>query len=417
MLLSLYRLAWKLGSPLIDFYMWRRRKQGKEDDFRYEERLGIPSLPRPNSKLVWIHAASVGEAASVLPLIEVLVRSNAWVHVLVTTGTVSSAMLMEQRLPKRAFHQYVPIDKQEYVDEFIDYWQPDLAVWVESEFWPNLLSATYQWGCPVILLNGRISDESFKKWMKYPGFARQMIGYFDVVMPQSREDGHKFKEMGARAIRFTGNLKYGAPPLPYDEHRLAELKKMIGHRKVWVAASTHPGEEEAILEAHMRIKEKLYGCLTIVVPRHPRRGAALRDMMSEYCNVSMRSTNDRIMDDTDIYIADTMGEMGLFYRLADVVFIGGSLVPHGGHNPIEAAHLDSALVCGPNMQNFREIVNEFAKAGAIEFSRNGKELAHTVFELWHNPQKRVAMSRLSNKLVTAKQEILDNIVEEISAFL
>ena len=417
MLLGAYRLAWKLGSPLVDLYMWNRRRKGREDMLRFEERLGVPSLPRPNSKLVWIHAASVGEAVSVLPLIEELLNGNAWIHVLVTTGTVTSAQLMADRLPRRALHQYVPIDKKEYVDEFIEYWQPDLAIWVESEFWPNLLLSTKESGCPVILLNGRISDESFEKWNKYKSVAKKIIGCFDLVMPQSREDEKKLRALGARNIKYIGNLKYGANALPFDQTRMAQLQKMIGNRMVWLAASTHPGEEEKILEAHLRIKEKNYSVLTIIVPRAVGRGNAIRQLIGSSANVALRSSSEPILEDTEIYIADTMGELGIFYRLAPIVFIGGSMVERGGHNPIEPAHLDTAIICGNNMQNFSEIVEEFEKAGAIQLVEDENELAFRVFELWQNPQKRTAMARLASKLVRSKQEVLHNIIDEIEKFI
>lgn len=324
---------------------------------------------------------------------------------------------MEQRLPKRAFHQYVPIDKPEYVEEFIDYWQPDLAIWVESEFWPNLLIETKDWGCPIVLLNGRVSDDSFEKWMKYGSLRKKIMNCFDVVIPQSREDGMKLREMGAKKVSYFGNLKYGAPALPFESDALAELQRMIGNRKIWLAASTHPGEEEEILKAHALIKEKLYGVLTIIVPRHPRRGHTIRSAISPHMNTSLRSNNEKILEDTEIYIADTIGELGIFFRLAPIVFIGGSLVEHGGHNPIEAAHLDSAIITGPNMDNFAEILEEFGKAGAISVAHNAEELAHTVFELWHNPQKRTAMARLANKHIKEKSDILADIIEEIEQYL
>jgi len=416
-LLKLYRLAWKICYPFIELYLWRRRRQGKEDERRFDERLGVPSLPRPNGQIVWIHCASVGESASVLPLIDEMLQGNAWIHIMVTTGTITSAEFMAVRLPARAFHQYVPIDKPQFVEEFIDYWQPDLAIWVESEFWPNLLLATKQWGCPIILLNGRISDDSYEKWLKYHVSAKKILNCFDLVLPQSREDARKLKSLGAKRIKYMGNLKYGAPPLPHDVHELERLKKMIGQRFVWVAASTHPGEEEEVIRAHYKIKERMYSVLTIIVPRHPKRSQQIRDMIPQDLNVSTRSMNERITEDTDIYIADSMGELGLFYRLAPIAFIGGSLVPHGGHNPIEAAHLDCAILTGPNMQNFAEIMLEFEKAVAVGVVYDANELASAVYELWTNPQKRVAMSRMAAKHVSKRGEILPSIIEEIEKFL
>ena len=417
LLLKLYRLAWSIGYPLVELYMWQRRRQGKEDVRRFDERLGVPSVPRPNGQLVWIHCASVGESASVLPLIDEMLRGNAWIQIMVTTGTITSAEFMARCLPARAFHQYVPIDKPQFVEEFIDYWQPDLAIWVESEFWPNLLFATKAWGCPIILLNGRVSDDSFEKWMKHHAIAQKILSCFDLVLPQSRDDARKLQRLGAKRIKYMGNLKYGAPALPYDPHELERLKKMIGNRFVWVAASTHAGEEEEIIKAHLKIKERMYSVLTIIVPRHPKRSQEIREAIPEFLNVSTRSMNERIMDDTDIYIADSMGELGLFYRLAPIAFIGGSLVPHGGHNPIEAAHLDCAILTGPNMQNFAEIMLEFEKAVAVGVVEDANELASAVFELWSNPQKRTAMARMAQKHVSKRSEILPNIIEEIEVFL
>lgn len=416
-MLKLYRLAWKLGGPIIDIWLWRRKRSGKEDIDRFEERLGVPSLPRPSSKLVWIHAASVGESVSVLPLIEEMLNGNAWIHIMVTTGTVTSARLMQERLPKRAFHQYVPIDKKEYVEEFIDYWQPDLAIWVESEFWPNLLFETRNFGCPLVLLNGRVSDRSFEKWKKRHKFAKLILGCFDLILPQSREDASKLRALGGRNIKYFGNLKYGAKPLPYDPHRFDEVKQMIGNRMVWLASSTHPGEEEEIVAAHRKIKEKNYTVLTIIVPRHPSRGYDIRSAIPNDINTALRSDGEKIFDDTDIYIADTLGELGLFYRLCPIVFIGGSFVPVGGHNPIEPANLECSIIAGEHMENFAEVTAEFEAAGAITRASDARDLAFKVFELWQNPQKRTAMSRLAMKYVRSKAEVLNNVIDEIEALM
>jgi len=417
MWLALYRLVWKLGFPFIQIYLWNRKRLGKEDPYRFEERLGVPSLPRPNSKLIWIHCASVGESASVLPLIEELLAGNAWVQVMVTTGTVTSAYLMGERLPSRAFHQYVPIDKPEYVEEFIEYWQPDLAIWVESEFWPNLMLAAHASGCPMVLLNGRVSDKSYKMWMRYKSLTYQLMACFNLCLAQSREDLKRLRSMGVNKAKYVGNLKYGAPPLPYDAKALADVQKMIGNRMVWLAASTHPGEEEIILRAHDKIREKNFSVLTIIVPRHPKRGEEIRENFPDDVNTSLRSNNEKILEDTEIYIADTIGELGLFYRIAPIVFVGGSLASNGGHNPIEPAHLDCAVITGPNMQNFDEIMREFWDAGAVKVVHNADELAKVVFELWQNPQIRTSMAKMAAKHVEKKTEILALIIDEIESFL
>jgi 3-deoxy-D-manno-octulosonic-acid transferase len=397
--------------------LWKRKRDGKEDVNRFDERLGVPSVPRTSGKLVWFHCASVGESASVLPLIDEMLHGNAWIQIMVTTGTITSADFMERRLPARAFHQYVPIDKPEYVGEFIDYWQPDLAIWVESEFWPNLLFATKEWGCPMVLLNARMSEGSYEKWSKYRSTARDILRCFDLILPQSREDARKLQNLGAKRVKYLGNLKYGAPALPYDTHELERLQKMIGKRFVWVAASTHQGEEEEIIRAHLKLKERMYSVLTIIVPRHPHRAQEIRTLLPRHLNVSTRSLNERIAEDTDIYIADSIGELGIFYRLAPIVYIGGSLIEHGGHNPIEAAHLDSAIITGPYMFNFAEIMLEFEKAVAVGIVSNADELAAAVYELWSNPQKRTAMARMAKKHVEKRSEILPNIIEEIETYL
>ena len=254
--------------------------------------------------------------------------------------------------------------------------------------------------------------------MEIPRFAiKQLLGCFDLILPQSRDDAAKLRELGGKNIRYFGNLKYGAKPLPFDEKKFDEVKHMVGNRMVWLAASTHPGEEEEILKAHLRIKEKNYTVLTVIVPRHPSRGYEIRDALSGRVNTALRSDGEKIFDDTDIYIADTIGELGLFYRLCPIVFIGGSLVPIGGHNPIEPAYLETSIICGPHMENFAEIVAEFEHAGAITFAYDDKDLAFKVFELWQNPQKRAAMSRLALKYVRSKAEILNNVIDEIEVLI
>ena len=245
-LLPLYRITTNLGAPLIAAYLRRRMVLGKEDPIRFGERKGIAGRPRPDGPLIWIHAASVGEALSMLPLTEKLLQSSSSLTVLMTTGTVTSAELMRQRLPARAIHQFVPVDRLPYVRRFLDHWRPDLVLWAESEFWPNLVTLPPARGIPMVLVNGRISPDSMEKWRRWPGLSRALLRGFDLCLAQSAQDADRLTERGAGLVRYVGNLKFAVPPLPVDADELAGLQHAIGDRPVWLAASTHPGEEALI---------------------------------------------------------------------------------------------------------------------------------------------------------------------------
>ena len=416
MQLKLYRLFSTLAGPLIDLYLMRRKQIGKEDPKRFPERLGHQGFPRPAGSLIWVHAASVGESISILPLITKIVERYTDVHILLTTGTVTSARMLENRLPNRVFHQYVPIDRPITVRRFLTSWRPDLALWVESELWPNLIIETHRTGCPMIQVNARISVPSFEKWHKYSTLARKMLACFSLSLAQSDEDKERLAKLGARNAKCVGNLKFDAPPLPADPAETGKLVGMIGDRPIWVAASTHPGEEEHIMEAHKTLKERHDNLLTILIPRHPERGKELKSSLSRY-KVSLRSQEDEITSETDVYIADTIGELGIFYRLAGIVFMGGSLVEHGGQNPLEPARLDCALITGPNISNFLRIYKELEDHKAVIIVRDAKELADQVDHLLidHDYQEDMAAKTLS--LMESKQGVMDNYLHELAPYL
>jgi 3-deoxy-D-manno-octulosonic-acid transferase len=416
MILTLYKVLTILTGPLIDFYLRKRCERGKEDAERLPERKGFASITRPKGKLVWVHAASVGESMSVLPLIQAISLQYPSLNILLTTGTVSSAAIVKTRLPDRCYHQYVPVDHYFAVQRFLRYWRPDLALWVESEIWPNLLTKTQAY-CPLMLLNGRLSENSLKKWLRYPVLARTLMRCFTVIFPQSEADAARFKQLGAPHVKTLGNLKYDAPALPADSKKMGELVSMVGDRFVFVAASTHPHEELMIAQVHAQLKLTLPDLLTIIIPRHSKRVQEIYSSIeSDFpeLQLAIRSRGEVIHDETDVYLVDTMGELGLFYRLAPVVFIGGSLVEHGGQNPLEAARLECAILFGPYMDNFKEIATELqAKGGAIKVT-DITALQQSLLHLCADQEQQQNLSEAAQKLAINKMGILHTYMEALA---
>jgi 3-deoxy-D-manno-octulosonic-acid transferase len=345
-----YRLATMALTPIVPFALRRRMARGKEDVARLGERLGRASLPRPQGQLIWIHGASMGETMAVLPLIDELLKASNRT-VLVTSGTVTSAKLMADRLPPGAIHQFAPVDTPSAAKRFLNHWKPDVGLFVESEIWPNMLSGARKRGVKLALINGRMSARSFKGWRYARKTASKILSFYDLCLAQDDETAERLRKLGARNVEVSGNLKADAPPLPADENKLAALRHAIGERPVLLAASTHPGEDETILPAYDILKAKFPGLLAIIVPRHAERGPEIA-MLCGMRAVVRRALGAEPAADTAIYIADTMGELGLFYRVAQFVFMGGSLVPHGGQNPLEPARLQLAVLAGPHTENF-----------------------------------------------------------------
>jgi 3-deoxy-D-manno-octulosonic-acid transferase len=352
--LHLYRLGCVVGSLLAFRLLTRRLRRGKEHPNRMTERLGQASITRPPGPLVWVHGASVGEMLAVISLIERL-RAQHFA-VLVTSGTVTSAALAEQRLPNGVLHQFVPLDAPRFVRRFLDHWRPGLALFVESDLWPNLICSCAARKIPMIVINGRLSERSFSRWRRVPGAIAALLGRFDLCLTQSAADAERYAKLGAPRVSATGNLKLDLPAPPADDAVLARLKQIVGKRAVVVAASTHPGEEAAVIGAHRRLRAKFPALLTIIVPRHPERGESIVEIAkSAGIAVALRSRRAQPMPDIGVYIADTLGELGLMYRLASIAFMGGSLAHHGGQNPIEAIRLGAAVIHGPHVWNFADI--------------------------------------------------------------
>lgn len=417
MILGAYRGLSALAPPALRLLLKRRLARGKEDAARLGERMGLAGCARPAGPLVWVHAASVGESLSTLPLIERVLARLPAAHVLVTTGTVTSARLMAERLPPRAFHQFVPLDAAPWVARFLDHWRPDLALWIESELWPNLLRESAARGVPAVLVNARMTERSFRGWKRWPGAARELLGAFRLVLAQGETYGDRFRALGAARVSAPGNLKYAAPPLPADEEKLAELRATIGSRPVWLAASIHPGEDVAVAEAQRSLR-RAGGALGIVVPRHPAKGAAMAEAIrARGLAVALRSAGAEPGTDTAVYVADTLGELGLFYRVAQLALIGGSLIPHGGQNPIEPALFGVPVLHGPHVENFADVIRALAHAGAALEVRDGASIAACLDQLLPRPNELAAMGAAARACAAAERGVIDRVMAALEPLL
>jgi 3-deoxy-D-manno-octulosonic-acid transferase len=416
--LRAYRTTMSLLRPLAPLILKVRERSGKEDPRRRGERLGHASVARPTGVLCWAHAASVGETNAVLPVIEALSAARPDLNFLLTTGTVTSAGLAERRLGQNAVHQYVPLDAPEYARRFLDHWQPDLAVFTESEIWPSLILETAARDIPIALVNARLSHKSRRRWQRNKAMAVPLFGRFSIILAQNDRMALGFSALGARNVLSVGNLKIDAPPPPVDLNELERLKSALGGRPVFAAASTHEGEEESIAVAHRALARHFEGLCSIIAPRHPERGTALAEMLRNLgFTVAQRSLGALPGPRTEIYIADTIGELGTLYALAPVAFIGGSLIDRGGQNPIEAIRHGAAVLTGPHWQNFRDAYRTLLRhQGAIEV-KSSADIASAVSRLLDSPAELQRMRSGATQALGTLSGALDKTVEALMRYL
>ncbi len=391
----LYAGLASLAAPALHVMLRRRLRRGKEVANRLGERWGEDGSARPDGRLLWLHAASVGEAVSVLPVLPVLAQQAPDLSVLLTTGTVTSAALLARRLPElglegRVLHRFVPLDVPAWAARFLAHWRPDAAGFVESEIWPNLLAACARAGVPVMLLNARLSARSAARWRLLGRFGRAQFAQFARIQAQSQADATRLASLGARQVTAPGNLKFAAAALPADPAEVERLRAALAGRPAWLAASTHPGEEVLAIEAHRGLLGRHPGLLTIIAPRHPDRGAEVARLAGAV-RVARRALDEAPPDEAGIWVADTLGELGLLYRVAGLAFIGGSLVAHGGQNPLEAARLGCAVATGPHTGNFADIVAALREAGALAEVADAQGLTAWLDGMLGDPASRTAM--------------------------
>jgi 3-deoxy-D-manno-octulosonic-acid transferase len=416
--LKAYRNLTSLARPIAPLLLKLRERRGKEEPARREERLGRSSTPRPQGRLVWLHAASVGETNAILPLIAALAEQRPTLSFLLTTGTVTSAKLAAERLGPRALHQYVPLDAPEYVRSFLDHWRPDLAVFTESEIWPNLILESAARNIPLALINARMTKRSFRRWRGRLGMARPLFGRFSLVLTQNDPLARRFKTLGAAGATAVGNLKIDTPAPPVDLVELQRLKPALDGRALLVAASTHEGEDAIIAEAHRQLRQSLPNLCTIIAPRHPERGAAITQMLERQgLRVARRSLGALPDRTSDAYIADTIGELGMLYKLAPVAFIGGSLVDRGGQNPIEAVRQGAAVITGPNWQNFADAYRALIDHRAAIVVRSAPELASAAGQLLADRGELSRMSMRASAALAALSGALPRTVEALLRYL
>ena len=418
--LIVYRLLTRLLEPLAPRLLDARARQGKEDPVRVDERLGLTTVARPAGDLVWLHGVSVGETLSLLPVVERMRRQRPDLTVLVTSGTLTSAQLMASRLPAGVIHQFAPVDAPGAVAAFLDHWQPSLAVFVESELWPNLILEARRRGVKLVLASARITEKTVEAWRRFPGAAREILSAFDRILPQDETSAARLHSLGAR-IDGHVNLKLSGEAPPHDAAAFTRLSAAIGDRPVVVAASTHDGEEIAIVRALDKLADRL--CL-ILVPRHPARSADIATALTrDGYRFARRSQGHEPDRDTDLYLADTLGEMGLFLRLADVVVMGGSFSaalekpPVGGHNPLEPARLGKPAVTGPDMSNWATVTDALVEAGGLAIVQAPWDLPAVLAPLLANTDAARVMGERGRRAATEAGSGLDRLWETLAPLL
>ncbi len=406
----------RMLSPFLPLWVKRRALQGKEDPSRSSERFGKSQKPRPEGPLIWMHGASVGECTMLLPLIDRFLSYNPKLNVLVTSGTLSSATLLAKRLPKRAFHQYVPLDAPKSVSNFLDHWKPDMAIWAESEIWPNLIRLTSERNISMALINARLSEASLNGWRKRRKSAIALFGCFDKILAADEQTANSLSVLLGKNIEPSGNLKDAAPPLSYDEKELKRLKKNLGNRPVWCAASTHAGEDELILAAHESLLEEHKNALLILAPRHPERRDDITALMDKMpLSYRVRSQAERPLSSNAVYFFDSVGELGLAYSLSQISFVCGSLIKGlKGHNPLEPARLGNAVLTGSHISSFADNYMSMFAFNAAERIFNPDMIAPALSHLFNNPDERLMRAQAALKFSQSRDEILDYVWDEIS---
>lgn len=415
-MLSTYRWMGAAVYPLIGGYVAWRASRGKEETSRRKERYGKTQFARPPGPLIWMHAASVGETVSVVPLIEHILSHR--INIVLTTGTVTSAQVARERLGERVIHQYVPLDLKPAVSRFLDHWVPDLAIIAESEIWPMTILELGARRVPQILVNGRLSDNSFANWKKRSYLAEALFENLSHVVAQSEVDAERFRVLGARPVTVSGNLKVDAPAPPVDQAQLDQLVDQIGPRPVWAAVSTHDGEEVIAGRVHARLKARHRDILTVIVPRHPERAETIASDLAQLgLKVVRRTSGAPIEADTDVFLGDTIGEMGLYLRLTEIAFVGRSLTWEGGQTPLEPAMLETAVLAGRNVQNFRDSYQKLLESGGAKLVRDEEMLAGAVNYLLGNDPVRRAMMRSGAQTVEDMRGALARTTEALEPFI
>lgn len=416
-LLGAYVAATRLAGPLGRLIVGRRLRAGREHPERWPERLGrTERRPPPDRPVVWVHAASVGETVSILPLVARIAGEGAFV--VLTTVTTTSADVVGARLPEGVVHQFVPVDLAGPVTRFLDRWRPRLAIFVESEMWPVALAMLDRRRVPLVIVNGRMSDRSFGRWSRVPFVARALMKRVALCLAQTPGDAERFRALGVGQVETTGNVKLDAAAPEADAATAAALAATLGGRPMFLAASTHPGEDEIVVAAHRHLAARYRDLVTVIVPRHPGRGEAIAGLVrAADLPVALRSRNEPPPATSGVYVADTVGELGTFYRLAAVALVGGSFVPVGGHNPVEAARAGTPVITGPEISNNREAFAALLAADAAAVVADADGLAAEVDRLLADPDLRARRTAAAAAAMDAATGALDRSLDALRPLL
>jgi 3-deoxy-D-manno-octulosonic-acid transferase len=415
MLLYIYKILSILTSPVLFLLILYRTNQGKEDLSRLGERFGY-STAKKTKPVIWLHCASVGETMIALNLIKILAKLYKSHQFLLTSGTVTSSSIVLKSKLANLTHQYTPLDLGFCVKNFIKFWRPELGILIESEIWPNLVDIATQ-NFPVLLVNATMSDTSYKKWFYFRSLIVSIVNKFSVIMTKDEGSEDKFKKLGAKNVVHLGNLKFANAKPNVDSKNFNDLSNQIDQRQVLLAASTHEGDDDFILNCYNILKKTHKNLLLIIAPRHPARsGQIIKSIIARNLTLSVRSKNHPINQEVDVYLADTIGELGLFYSLANVSFIGGSL-KNGGHNIIEPSYFNNLILFGPDMSNFFEIAKNFIENRGAIMCRDLAETTETINYFLDNPEQIKAYNVAAKKIVDKKKNIMSDYLNYISKFL
>ena len=398
-------------SPLIILIRLLKKKESPK---RFKEKLGFFSKNNSKGKLIWFHGASVGEFQSIVPLLEKLEKSKKISQILITSNTLSSSKVISKIKLKKILHQFFPIDNDLIIKKFINHWKPSAAFFIDSEIWPNTMINLDKEKIPTILINARITKKSYKKWIKLKNFSKLIFNKFDLCLSSNKETVSFLKKLGAKNIKYFGNLKYSQ-----SENEKIEIDsqtiKFISRKTVWCASSTHNSEEKFAGLIHKKLKKKYKNLLTVIIPRHIDREEEIKEQLSNLgLKVHTHEPKSRINEDTDIYLVNSFGKTKSFYSLIKNVFLGGSLIEHGGQNPLEAVRYNCNILHGPNVSNFNEIYKFLNKQKISKKVINLNQTSNILNKLLNSKKSQ---KNIKDKINKIGQKILEKNIDEINLIL
>ena len=409
-----YRILINLILLLSPIIILIRLLQIKEDPLRFKEKLGFYSKRKLKGKLIWFHGASVGEILSVIPLIEKLEKNKQIKQILITSNTLSSSKILSRLKLKKTIHQFLPIDTDYNTNKFLSYWDPSIAIFIDSEIWPNMITNIKKKNISLMLINARITKKSFTKWNFFPSSAKKLFQNFDMCLSSSLESKNYLKLLGAKKISYIGNLKFTQSEKTADELS-SNIKKFFLTRKIWCASSTHELEEKICANIHKKLKIKYKNLLTVIIPRHIHRTKKIIKEIKELnLKIHLHDSRKKIDEETDIYLVNSFGQTQSFFKACKTVFLGGSIIEHGGQNPLEAAKYGCQILHGPNVWNFKEIYNLLEVHGMSNKITTTKQLSLKVEQIFNSKKNS---KKLQLKIKILGNKILESTLKEINFYM